>query len=271
MRRSVMLLILPLCLLLLVANVDAKPKSNFHSHIRLTAVGADTDASGFVDLSKKEKKNHSEQNLHLKVERLASNTSFLLVVNGVVITTLTTNAGGTFEVKFSSRPRGNIQPLPLLITSVTAITQVQIQTLTGQVLLDGWLENNVEQEILLTATGIDADARGEAEIEFEKEANGSVEQEFEVEVKNLAANTSFRLFVNGSEVAILTTNSSGEAEIEFSSNTESDDDNDEGDDDQDNDERPLPASLNPVTNIRLVEIRTMDGSLVLSGTFSATL
>ena len=73
-------------------------------------------------------------------------------------------------------------------------------------------DDDLERKATLAPTGVDADAAGEAEIEFAKVA--PEEQEIEFAARNLQAKTTFTLVLDGFDVATATTDSRGRAEAE---------------------------------------------------------
>src|SRR5262249_47368785 len=111
------------------------------------------------------------------------------------------------------------------------------------------------RHIRLIPTGSDPDADGRAQIASLTRHGSVIEQTFAVAVHRLAASTSFSLVVDGNQIATFTTNPGGGATLRFSNHPHGH-------------AQALPASLNPVTNIKLVEVRTGSGQVVLSGTFS---
>jgi len=66
---------------------------------------------------------------------------------------------------------------------------------------------------LLAPTSADDELTGEAEIEFSKSA--PVEQEVEFSVRNVAAGTVLTFVIDGTEVATVTADSRGRAEVEL--------------------------------------------------------
>lgn len=113
------------------------------------------------------------------------------------------------------------QPLPSSLSDLAAAKLVEIKDATGQIVLSGnfVLENrqdgDVEGRALLTGTGIHAESKGEAELEVSTLRNGGTEKELEVSVRKLAPATLFGIFVDGQQVATLTTNQRGAAELEM--------------------------------------------------------
>ncbi|HET9531598.1 MAG TPA: S8 family serine peptidase, partial [Blastocatellia bacterium] len=102
-------------------------------------------------------------------------------------------------------------------------------------------------EIYLTRGPGIASGACEAEIEI-----SGTKQEFEVEASGLSVRSSYRVMVDGVEVARTTTNSLGYFKLEFS--------NEPG-------HLPLAGPLNPVTNIKHVELRDSEDRIVLQGDF----
>lgn len=120
--------------------------------------------------------------------------------------------GGSREIK---------QPLPQSLDNLAAIKLVEIKEAGGQTILSGSFtmvtkkNRDIEGEAALAATGVDLDAAGKAEVEVSKKRDGSLGKEFEVEVRNLAPNASFNLFVDGQQVAVFMTDQRGALELEL--------------------------------------------------------
>ena len=95
----------------------------------------------------------------------------------------------------------------------------EVRNAQGQVILSGQFQliqeedDDVERKATLLATGVDADATGEAEIEFSKSA--PAEQEIEFSVRNLAAGTVLTFVIDGTDVATATADRRGRAEVEL--------------------------------------------------------
>ena len=115
-------------------------------------------------------------------------------------------------------------------------------------------------EIALAPNGVEPQAQGKAEVSI-----NAAEQEFEIEVEHLAPRAAYKIVVNGNMVVDGTnsadanrlkvvTSNFGSFKIEFSTTPSSTD-------------ILLPPSLNPVTAIKLVEIRDSQNLLVLSNSF----
>ena len=74
-------------------------------------------------------------------------------------------------------------------------------------------DGGLERRATLTPTGLDADATGEAEIEFKKTA--PTVQEVEFEVKNLNPGSTYTFVVDSTDIASATTNGRGKAKVEL--------------------------------------------------------
>jgi hypothetical protein len=95
----------------------------------------------------------------------------------------------------------------------------QVRDAQGRVVLQGQFgtpvdeDGGVERVATLTTTGVDADATGEAEVEFAKTT--PTEQEVEFAVANLAAGATVTFIIDGTEVASATTDRQGRADVEL--------------------------------------------------------
>lgn len=113
------------------------------------------------------------------------------------------------------------QPLPSSLDNLAAVKLVEIRDGGGRVILGGNFtmttkqDGDVEGAAPLVASGVDPDAAGQAEIEISNKKNNVAEKELEVEVRNLTANTSYNLSIDGQQAASFKTNHRGEAELEM--------------------------------------------------------
>lgn len=116
--------------------------------------------------------------------------------------------------------RESKQPLPPSLDDLAAVRLVEVRDAAGQIVLGGSFtmatkkNGDVEGKATLAATGVDADAAGEVEVEVSTR-NGNVDKELEVEVSKLAPGTTFSLFIDGQQAAVITTNQRGAAELEM--------------------------------------------------------
>jgi hypothetical protein len=100
----------------------------------------------------------------------------------------------------------------------TKATTVQVKNAQGQIVLQGDLrapvdeDGGLERRATLAATGVDADASGQAEIEFEK--SGDRRQEVEFEVQDVDPGASFTFVIDGIDVASAKSNDRGRAQVE---------------------------------------------------------
>jgi hypothetical protein len=113
------------------------------------------------------------------------------------------------------------QPLPSSVGDLTTAKLVEIKDAAGQIVLSGNFvvekkqDGNVEGKALLTGTGINATAKGDAEFEVSMNRVGATEKELEISVRRLAPGTSFNLFVDGQQVVTFSTDQRGAAELEM--------------------------------------------------------
>jgi hypothetical protein len=111
--------------------------------------------------------------------------------------------------------------LPSSVGDLASAKLIEIKDATGQLILSGnFIAENkqggdIEGKALLTGTGVNATAKGEAEFEVSRNRHGSTEAELEVSVRKLTPSTSFGLFIDGRQVAIFSTNLRGAAELEM--------------------------------------------------------
>ncbi|MEN3333470.1 MAG: hypothetical protein V7641_2835 [Blastocatellia bacterium] len=110
----------------------------------------------------------------------------------------------------------------------------------------------------MNPTSVEPTAIGKAEVSI-----AGTEQSFEIEAEQLTPRAAYKIVVNGNVIVDLnstnlkaTASNFGTFKIEFSTPQKSD--------------HPLlPAALNPVTNIKTVEIRDAPDRIILSNTFGA--
>jgi hypothetical protein len=101
----------------------------------------------------------------------------------------------------------------------TNAATAEVRDAQGQVVLRGQLllideeDDDIERRAVLEPTGVDADAAGEAEVEFAKEAPTT--QEIEFSVRNLQAGAAFTFVLDGIDVAAATSDRRGRADVEF--------------------------------------------------------
>lgn len=95
----------------------------------------------------------------------------------------------------------------------------QVKDAQGQIILEGPFmmpveeDGDLERQATLAPNGIDTDAAGEAEVEFE--ATTPAKQEVEFSVRNLTPSAVFTFAIDGTDVASAKTDSRGRAEVEL--------------------------------------------------------
>ena len=94
----------------------------------------------------------------------------------------------------------------------------EIRDAQGQILLRGQFalveedDDDVERQAVLEPTGIDPDARGEAEVEFDPAAPAV--QEVEFEARNLEPGASYTVVIDGVDIATRLSNARGSLDVE---------------------------------------------------------
>lgn len=95
----------------------------------------------------------------------------------------------------------------------------EVRDAQGQLVLSGQFQvvdeedDEVERKATLAPAGVDADATGEAEIEFSTSA--PAKQEVEFSVRNLSPGGAFTFVIDGTAVATATADARGRAEVEL--------------------------------------------------------
>jgi hypothetical protein len=100
----------------------------------------------------------------------------------------------------------------------TNAAAAEVRDAQGQVILRGQFvladeeDDDIERRATLEPTGVDADAAGEAEVEFSKAT--PADQEIEFSVRNLPAGAAFTFVIDGVDIATATADRRGRAEVE---------------------------------------------------------
>ena len=106
-----------------------------------------------------------------------------------------------------------------VVGDFTNATAAEVRDAQGQGVLNGQFtlveedDDDTERKAALVATGVDADAAGEAEVEFTKTA--PAEQEVEFSIRNVAPGAIYTFVIDGVEVGSATADSRGRAEAEL--------------------------------------------------------
>jgi hypothetical protein len=106
-----------------------------------------------------------------------------------------------------------------LTGNLTNAATAEVRDAQGQVVLRGPFasaeedDDDVERRATLAPTGIDADASGEAEVEFDRTRPTS--QEVEFTARNLQPDASYTLVIDGQDVAAAKANSNGRVSGEW--------------------------------------------------------
>ena len=102
---------------------------------------------------------------------------------------------------------------------LTQASIAEVRDAQGQVVLRGQFavaeeeDDDIERKATLAQTGVDADAAGEAEVEFAKAA--PTVQEVEFAARNLQPGATFTFVIDGQDLGTATADRGGKAEIEL--------------------------------------------------------
>lgn len=101
----------------------------------------------------------------------------------------------------------------------TNAATAEVKDAQGQVILRGSFEqadeedDDIERKAVLKATGSDADASGEAEVEYA--TSGAAEQEVEFAVRNVDPDATYTFVIDGRDVATAKADARGRAALEW--------------------------------------------------------
>jgi hypothetical protein len=100
----------------------------------------------------------------------------------------------------------------------TQASVAEVRDAQGQIVLRGQFavaeeeDDDIERKAALAQTGVDADATGEAEVEYAKAA--PTVQEVEFAARNLQPGATFTFVIDGQDLATATADRGGNAEVE---------------------------------------------------------
>jgi hypothetical protein len=95
----------------------------------------------------------------------------------------------------------------------------EVRDAQGQLVLSGPFQvadeddDDMERKAVLAPTGVDADATGEAEVEFSK--GNAAKQEVEFSLRNVSPGAAFTFVIDGTAIATATADARGRAEVEL--------------------------------------------------------
>lgn len=129
--------------------------------------------------------------------------------------------GGVAGWQMTASAQRIVGPLPPGSESFASAKSVEIHDASGQIVLHGDLVTSEEtaDEVERTANlvAVSGNAKGKAEVELGRVGGTVSNQEIEVEIRRLAASTSFKLVVDGRDIAQFTTSRSGNADLKYTS------------------------------------------------------
>jgi hypothetical protein len=129
---------------------------------------------------------------------------------GGLLATIAAASYGVVHLHGQAQPRA---------ADYTKAATVQVKNAQGQVVLQGDFQAAIEDDggferrASLVPTGVDADAVGEAEVEFA--GTTSTRQEVEFTVRNVGAGATFTFVIDGVDVASAKSDARGRVDIDF--------------------------------------------------------
>jgi subtilisin family serine protease len=224
--------------------------------IALTATGIEAAARGQAEYET----SSIEQKFEVEANGITPGVAYSIVVHsssGISTTAATADSFGGLKIEFVTPSRSGHPALPDVLNPVTAIQLVEVRNPQGNIVLRGDFTattggggtgsggQSIEREIGLSATAVVPQATGSAKTEIEPER-----QKLRVEGDNLPAGT-YSIFADDVQLGAVGTGGD-HFKAEYRS-----------------DEGTLPASLQPVSNIRYIEVRNQAGQVVLQGDFQS--
>src|SRR5262249_1513118 len=147
-----------------------------------------------------------QETFQVKVEKVAGNAAYTILVDGNMLDTLTSTPGGTFEAIYETDPKGSHKLLPDSLRPVTNIKKVEVNDKDGKPVLlgdftaaNGGGGNDFEKEFKLNPTAAAPNAKGNAKAESDTEGT-TTKSKLEIEVENLLAATAYKVFSDGTEL-----------------------------------------------------------------------
>lgn len=188
-----------------------------------------TDAKGRAEFEVELDDGVLKQEFKIRINNAAPNTTFSILIDGVKVGDVLTDASGRGEVKYSTQPGAGEVPFPadFPFATIKVGTVISIDSLvSGQVGTsfpqgDDSYEDALDHESKFKANLTGGGARGEFEFEVETEVDGDVKLKMKIDVRGLAANSEQSIFVNEIEVGKVTINGSGRGKVLFETFPES--------------------------------------------------
>ena len=112
---------------------------------------------------------------------------------------------------------------PAQVGDYTNAATAEVKDAQGQVILRGQFvqadeeDDDIERKATLRAAGSDADAAGEAEVEYA--SSGAAQQEVEFSIRNVDPKAAYTFLIDGRDVATATANDKGRASLEWTVKT----------------------------------------------------
>lgn len=239
------------------SNTSTRSPADFHSEIDLTRGDVAGGAFGKANITV----TGALQEFTVEAHVLSVRTTYKLIVDGNNVGSEVAASLGSLRFAFVGEPGG--APLPAGISPVGNIRHVELRDSLERVVLEGSFNADnsnpaagfFEREARLVATGILAQAAGNASIRIEALLAGGRRERLSLSAEGLVSESSYRVIVDGTNVGGATVRS-GYFRVTLTS------DGSTG--------QFLPPSLRPVTNIRHIEVQDASARPVLRGDFAVS-
>jgi hypothetical protein len=197
----------------LVSSPLAGNSQNQHTNLVASLSDAsNADVSGTVHFMSKTHHGTTTTRLMANIEGAAPNTSLPVMIDGVTVGNIMTNAEGSGRLTLSSNPHGKQQQLPANFpTDVMLGDAVSIGSAAGK--LGTTTEGSQHQATVSHLSASLADATNSAisgQVQFfGVTQNGTTNKTFLVTVSGAQANASLPVSINGTNIGTLMTNAAG--------------------------------------------------------------
>ncbi len=232
----------------------ARTASGIEAIAALSPVGA---AFGWGRAKAQEKAvaSGSRREVTVEIFSVEPMASFTIEIDGVALGTVRSDAAGWAALRLES-PDDAKPPVPAALPGVGDLRSVDVLDASGAPVLSGEFAHMggmpaagsvYEEKISLTDPS--GNAVGVAEVQ--REASGT--QEFDTRASGLTPGAGYRVFVDGFAAGTVTADAVGQARLSLEAP---------------DDENPLPAQLQPIEDLRLVEWLDAADTVVLTGSFT---
>lgn len=225
----------------------------------LAPVGA-TTGWGRLELEDERRSGAVSREAEVLLFALEPESLYAVQVDGVALISVRTDAFGDATAKLGSSDDSR-PPVPSSLPGAATARWATVTDASGGLVLEGAFHisssgddggsgsPSIHEERIALDDVAGVRATGVAKVERDVDDS----QEFETRASGLSPGTSYRIEVDGFAAGIVTADAVGQAFLEL---------------EHPDDSNPLPAALQPVEALRLVQWTRVDGPLVLSGSFT---